>query len=95
MLKKRIRDLIVLLSIVPALLLAQTNNFEFIQYDLDTIHSEDFVVLHGDIFNLIDNDYDLSVTRVTHYIPAAWSTSFCVGPACLPPFLDTFTFTLA
>ncbi len=75
-------------------LLPKINNFEFVQYDSNYTGSEAFVVLHGDIFNLTDSTYDITVTRVTHSIPATWSTSYCVGPACLPPFLDTFTFSL-
>jgi len=70
------------------------NNFEFVQYDSSYVGDEEFIVLHGDIFNLTDSTYDVSVTRVTHSIPTTWSTSYCVGPACLPPFLDTFTFSL-
>ncbi|NQV14757.1 T9SS type A sorting domain-containing protein [bacterium] len=81
-----------LLVFIPAICLGQTNNFEFIQYDTEYVGSDEFVVLHGDIFSLIDVDQSITVTRVTHSIPATWSSSFCVGPACLPPFLDIFTF---
>jgi len=68
--------------------------FNFVQYDTSYSGNEEFVVLHGDIISLSDSIQSISVTRVEHQKPAAWSSSFCVGPACLPPFLDRFTFTL-
>lgn len=76
-------------------LIGQTNNFVFTQQDTNYYGSDDFVVLHGEIISLTEVPQNITVTRVTHESPATWSTSFCVGPACLPPFLDTYTFELA
>ena len=80
---------------VASTALGQTNNFEFTQQDADYTGSEDLVVMHGEIISQVSTSQSLTVTRVTHEIPASWTTSFCVGPACLPPFLDTYTFDLA
>lgn len=74
---------------------ADEGSFVFVQYDEDYSGNEDFIVLHGDIISLIDSVQVITVNRLTHSKPAEWSTSFCVGPACLPPFLDSFTFSLA
>mgnify|MGYP002640331711 CR=1 FL=1 len=87
--------MIPLLFVFVTAVFGQTNNFEFEQHDMDYSGSEDFVVLHGEIMSLSAATQSLTVTRVTHDIPSAWTNSFCVGPACLPPFLDTFTFDLA
>ena len=70
-------------------------NFKFVQYDSAYSGNEDFVVLYGDVISLSDSAQSITVTRKEIQKPDAWVTSFCVGPACLPPFLDTFTFTLA
>ena len=70
------------------------NAFNFIQYDSTYSGNEEIVVLYGDIFSLSDSAQSISVTRVEHQKPTGWISSFCVGPACLPPFLDRFTFTL-
>ena len=86
--------LILVLSISPAVF-SQANNFEFVQHDSAYTGSEDLVILHGDIFSYSASSQPITVTRVTHEIPTGWTNSFCVGPACLPPFLDTFTFDLA
>jgi hypothetical protein len=91
---KPFKILILALYIAPAVF-GQNNNFEFVQYDTAYIGSEDLVVLHGEIVSLAASSQSISVTRVTHEIPAGWSNSFCVGPACLPPFLSNFTFELA
>ncbi|MBC8191905.1 MAG: T9SS type A sorting domain-containing protein [Candidatus Marinimicrobia bacterium] len=91
---KPFKILILALFIGPALF-GQNNNFEFVQYDSAYIGNEDFVILHGDIISLAASSQSISVTRVTHEIDASWTNSFCVGPACLPPFLDNFTFDLA
>ncbi len=80
---------------LAANIFGQNGNFNFVQYDTAYVGGEEFVVLHGDIFSLTDSSQPISVTRVTHQIPGTWISSFCVGPACLPPFLDTFTFDLA
>ncbi len=82
------------LVLVPTVF-GQTNNFEFVQHDSAYVGSEDFVVLHGEIISLATSTQTISVTRVTHQKPETWNTSFCVGPACLPPFLDNYTFDLA
>jgi hypothetical protein len=71
--------------------MAQTNNFEFIQYDTAYVGSEDFVIQHGDVFNLSDTDLFLTVTRVEHQKPATWSSSFCFNGHCLPPFFNVDT----
>lgn len=86
---------LLLLVATATSLLGQTNNFDFTQQDTNYFGSDDFVVLHGEIISLSEAPQNITVTRVTHEIPATWSTSFCVGPACLPPFLDTYTFELA
>jgi hypothetical protein len=78
-----------------AITFGQTNNFEFVQYDTAYTGSEDFVVLHGDIFSLSNVEQSITVTRIEHQRPTTWVTSFCVGPACLPWFVDTHTFALA
>lgn len=83
-----------MLVALPALF-GQTNNFEFTQQDSDYTGSDDFVVLHGTILSVTNSTQSITVTRVTHEKPETWTTSFCVGPACLPPFLDTYTFDLA
>jgi len=93
--QKHSKSSIFLLLVLPVWLMAQTNNFEFVQYDTNYVGSEDFIVLHGNIFSLAAVDQELTVTRVTHSMPDGWSNSFCVGPACLPPFLDEYAFTLA
>jgi len=92
--KQRLNLLIAILSIMPTVLWGQTNNFQFVQYDTSYVGNESLVVLEGEIFSRSTADHDLTVTRVTHTIEDAWSSSFCVGPACLPPFLDEYTFTL-
>ncbi|NQV43228.1 MAG: T9SS type A sorting domain-containing protein [Candidatus Marinimicrobia bacterium] len=86
--------LILTLGLAPAVF-GQSNNFEFIQHDTAYIGNEELVILHGEIFSFAASSQPITVTRVTHEIPAGWTNSFCVGPACLPPFLDTFTFDLA
>ena len=91
---KLFKILILALGITPALF-GQNNDFEFVQYDTAYMGSEELVILHGEIVSLAASSQSISVTRVTHEIPAGWTNSFCVGPACLPPFLDTFTFDLA
>ena len=91
---KLFKILALTLGIMPAAF-GQINNFEFVQYDSAYIGSEDFVVLHGDLISLTASSQTISVTRVTHEIDSSWTNSFCVGPACLPPFLDNFTFDLA
>ena len=85
---------ILLLIVVPNVLFGQLNNFEFVQYDTDYVGSDEFIVLHGDIFNLAGTDQSITVTRVTHQKPATWVSSICVGPVCLPDFIGEFTFTL-
>lgn len=80
--------------LIPLALFGQVNNFDFHQQDSLYVGTDDFVVQHGEIINLIDEAQELVVTRVTHQIPATWTCSFCVGSACLPPFLDQHTFTL-
>ncbi len=75
--------------------IGQINNFEFIQHDTTYVGSDSVVVMHGEIISLINLAQTITVTRVTHEIDGAWTNSFCVGPACLPPFLDAFTFDLA
>jgi len=79
---------------LPLFLIGQTNHFEFTQQDTAYTGSEEFVIQYGMIVNLINEAQDITVTRVTHQIPATWTCSFCVGAACLPPFLDQHTFTL-
>ncbi|NQV30382.1 MAG: T9SS type A sorting domain-containing protein [Candidatus Marinimicrobia bacterium] len=91
---KQVKIFAVLIVVVPALF-GQINNFEFVQHDTIYTGSEEFVVLEGDIFSFSDAVQSITVTRITHEIPGTWTNSFCVGPACLPPFLDTFTFDLA
>ncbi len=91
---KLFKILIMVLGIVPAVF-GQINNFEFVQHDTAYIGSEDFVILHGEIISLVTSSQSITVTRVTHEIDSLWINSFCVGPACLPPFLDNFTFDLA
>lgn len=88
-------SLTALLWLMATGLLGQTDNFHFIQHDTAYVGNEEFVVLHGEIISLTSNALSLTVTRVTHERVSAWFTSFCVGPACLPPFLDTYTFELA
>lgn len=73
----------------------QSNNFEFTQQDTDYSGSDDLVILHGEIISQITTSQSITVTRVTREKPESWTTSFCVGPACLPPFLDYYTFDLA
>ena len=87
--------IIATLMLTVSALFGQNNNFEFVQHDTAYSGSEEFVVLEGDIFSLSDAAQSITVTRLTHEIPSTWINSFCVGPACLPPFLDTFTFELA
>ncbi|MBC8377398.1 MAG: T9SS type A sorting domain-containing protein [FCB group bacterium] len=82
------------LCLVPAVF-GQINNFEFVQHDSAYVGSEEFVVLHGEIISLATSSQSISVTRVTHEMDTLWTNSFCVGPACLPPFLDNYTFDLA
>ncbi len=94
MLKMPIKILIFILSIVPALLLGQTNNFEFVQYDTAYVGSEDFIIQHGDVLNLSATPLFLTVTRVEHQKPATWSTSFCFNGHCLPPFIEIDTSTV-
>lgn len=91
------KPLKIFISIVISVsaLFGQLNNFNFVQHDTEYNGSDEFVVLHGEIFSLAATPQTITVTRVTHEIPANWVNSFCVGPACLPPFLDTFTFELA
>ena len=72
----------------------ELGKFNFVQYDTSYTGAEEFIVLYGEIFSLSDSSQTLTVTRIEHQKPATWSTSFCVGPSCLPPFLDHFTFTL-
>ena len=91
---KLFKILVLVLGLVPALF-GQTNNFEFVQHDTAYVGNDTTVVLHGEIFSLTALSQPISVTRVTHEKPAAWTTSFCVGPACLPSFWDTYTFNLA
>ncbi|MBT7785646.1 MAG: T9SS type A sorting domain-containing protein [Candidatus Marinimicrobia bacterium] len=91
---KLFKIFILALFVVPAVF-GQINNFEFVQHDSAYVGNEDFVVLHGEIISLSTSSQTISVTRVTHQKPATWNTSFCVGPACLPPFLDEYTFDLA
>jgi len=91
---KLFKILALTLGILPAAF-GQNNNFEFVQYDSAYTGSEDFVILHGDIISLAASSQTISVTRVTHEIDTSWTNSFCVGPACLPPLLDNFTFDLA
>jgi len=69
-------------------------NFSFVQFDTTYVGSEDFVVLHGEIISLLESDQSITVTRVERYKPVAWVNMFCVGPACLPDFISTFTFSL-
>ncbi len=70
-------------------------NFHFVQHETTYSGSNEFVVLHGDIYSLSDSALSITVTRVKNQIPDSWSSAFCVGPACLPPFLNDFTFSLA
>ena len=71
------------------------NNFEFVQHDTAYVGGDELVILHGEIISLSTESQSITVTRVTHEMPGASTNSFCVGPACLPPFLNTFTFDLA
>lgn len=80
--------------LLPVIILGQTNNFEFTQQDTAYSGSEDFIVQYGTIVNLINENQEITVTRVKHFMPDTWTNSFCVGTACLPPFLDQHTFTL-
>ena len=84
---------IIVLTLLTGLsfVMAQTNNFEFIQYDTAYVGSDDFIIQHGDVFNLSDTDLFLTVTRVEHQKPATWSSSFCFNGHCLPPFLNVDT----
>ena len=89
---------LIVLALVPGMLMAQADNIEFIQYEshLDTFITDanDFFVFHGDIVNHSEETLSLTVTRVTHSVADPWSVSFCVGLACLPPFLDVYQFDL-
>ncbi|MCF7921551.1 MAG: T9SS type A sorting domain-containing protein [Candidatus Marinimicrobia bacterium] len=87
--------LLALVLTLAATLYGQTNNFQFVQHDTAYLGSDTLVILHGEIISLTNNTQSISVTRVTNEIDSAWTNSFCVGPACLPPFLNTFTFDLA
>jgi hypothetical protein len=88
----------IILALTPFMLVAQTGNVEFIQYEshLDTFLTDanDFFIFHGDIVNHSESTLSLTVTRMTHDVTEAWSVSFCVGLACLPPFLDIYQFDL-
>jgi len=90
-----IKLIISLFAVIPVLVWGQVNNFQFTQHDTAYSGSESLVVMEGDIYSLSSADHDITITRVTHAVESAWTSSFCVGPACLPPFLDNFTFTLA
>jgi len=90
----RTRTFIPILSL-PIMIMGQNNLFEYVQYDTEVTTSDTFVVLHGNIFSLHDQDQALTVTRVTHEIAEEWSCSICVGIACLPPFLDVYNLSLA
>ncbi len=83
-----------LIILVPALVLGQTNNFEFIQYDTEYTGSDDAIYLYGDIYNISSSNQDLTVTKVTHEMPATWTAAFCVKDVCYPPFLEMITFSL-
>ena len=89
-----IRSLMYSVGLMPLLLWGQVNNFQFTQHDTAYSGSASYVVQEGDIYSLSTADHDITINRITHSIEAAWSSSFCVGPACLPPFLDSYTFTL-
>lgn len=91
---KQFKILVLVLTLAPGIF-GQINNFEFVQYDTTYVGNEDFVVLHGDIFSLSNVEQSITVTRIEHQRPATWVTSFCVGPACLPWFVDAHTFALA
>ena len=93
--RHKLFKLLVLALIVVPVAFGQTNNFEFVQHDTTYVGSDTTVVLHGEIFSLTASSQSITVTRVTHETPATWTTSFCVGPACLPWFVDTYTFDLA
>ncbi len=91
---KLFKLLVLALIAVPAAF-GQINNFEFVQYDTAYSGSEDYVVLHGEVISRATSSQPITVIRVTHGKDSSWTTSFCVGPACLPPHLDTYTFDLA
>jgi hypothetical protein len=78
-----------------ATVFGQINNFEFVQSDSAYVGSDTLIALHGEIISLTTASQQITVTRVTHEIPSTWTNSFCVGIACLPPFISTFTFDLA
>ena len=81
-------------TLLPVVLICQTNNFSFVQHDTAYVGSEDLIVQYGDIISLSSENQDLIVRRVTHQMDSTWTNSFCVGSACLPPFLSEYSFTL-
>ena len=88
-----------MLILLPLALLAQVDQVEFIQYEtaIDTCLTDgsDTFIFHGDIVNHGADTLELTVTRRTNSVPSEWSVSFCVGLACLPPFLDVYDFWIA
>jgi len=82
-------------SLLISSLYAQPANFDFLPLDTTYSGSDELVLLHGEIISRSAEAQNITMNRVTHAIPAGWVSSFCVGPACLPPFLDTYTFELA
>ena len=94
--KSSLTSLLFLVALaIPALLPGQINNFEFVQYDTSYSGDDFFIVLEGDIFSLTNTEQSITVTKVEHDRPVAWTVFFCAGPACLPDLVESFTFSLA
>ncbi len=90
----RLFKIVVLAFSIASMALGQSNNFEFMQHDSAYVGNDELIILDAEIYSNISSSQSITVTRVTHEMPATWTSSFCVGPACLPPFLDSYTFDL-
>lgn len=82
---------LLLFGILPILLFGQVNNFEYHQFDLNTVGSADSWLLIGEIVNVSEDSLTLTANRVTHAQPASWTCSMCLD-FCLPPFFDDYTY---
>lgn len=87
---------IIFLLLIPILLAAQSNEFEYIQYDTLSEENQAFVVLHGDIFSLSTSAQNITVTPIERSKPEGWQAYYCLRNVCLPlEFVPSYTFELA
>lgn len=78
------------------LLAAQTNDFEYTQFDTVYTGDSSYVELHGEVVSFTSSEQNISVTPVELSKPDSWLIYYCVGPACIPlQFAPSYTHILA